>query len=52
MLLPITAVGPLKVDTKPILMDFCCAAAGTAASIKAAPAASKAVRMFPSRRGR
>ena len=30
MLLPMTAVGPLKVETKPILMDFCWAVAETA----------------------
>ena len=28
MSLPITATGPLKVETKPILTGFCCAAAG------------------------
>src|SRR5690349_13032050 len=52
MLLPMTAVGPLKVETKPILTDFCWAAAGATASIKAAPAASKAVRIFSSQKGR
>jgi hypothetical protein len=32
MSLPITAVGPLNVETKPILTLFCCAGAGIAAS--------------------
>ncbi len=46
MSLPMTAVGPLKVETKPILIGSFCAMAGwmiagTAASAIAAPAASK-----------
>ena len=46
ILLPITATGPLKVETKPILTVFCWAIAGPAASIKAALATNKALRMY------
>ena len=45
MSLPITAVGPLKVETKPILMVFCWAAAGPAASAKAPLAAKSMLRI-------
>src|ERR1700674_4706615 len=41
MSLPITAVGPLKVSTNPILTEFC-AMAGPAANARAATAASDA----------
>jgi hypothetical protein len=46
MSLPITAVGPLNVEMKPILMVFCWARAGPATSNKAALAANKALRMI------
>jgi hypothetical protein len=41
MSLPITAGGPLNVLTKPILMLFCCAMAGTLNAVSRAPAASR-----------
>ena len=52
MSLPMAAAGPLKVVTKPILMDFCWAVAGPATSSKAALAAINALRMVSSPRGR
>src|SRR5262245_30969403 len=43
MSLPITAVGPLNVLTKPIFTDFCWAEAGAAASRASAVVASRAL---------
>ena len=45
MSLPITAVGPLNVLTKPILTDLLWAMAGPAPSASAAPAASSSLFM-------
>src|SRR6185312_2274636 len=45
MSLPITATGPLNVLMKPILMVFCWAAAGPAASNNAALAAKRVLRI-------
>ncbi len=45
MSLPITAVGPLKVETNPILMEFA-AWAGFASARAVAPASQNAVLMF------
>ena len=44
-ILPMTATGPLNVLTKPILIDFCWATAGPAASSRAALAAKSALRI-------
>src|SRR5215475_11953613 len=46
MSLPMTATGPLNVLMNPILMDFCWADAGTAASSKAVLAAKRALRIW------
>ena len=48
MSLPITAVGPLNVLTKPILTDLPWASAGPAASARIAPAGSTVFLIFHS----
>src|SRR6266581_2045588 len=47
MSLPITAVGPLNVETNPILTEFA-AIAGVASARAVAPASQNAVLIFPS----